>query len=187
MPTALRGYEANRPAQSRGHGTQTLCPLPGVVVKRFEFRLQRLLHLKEQEKKLSELAVLQARTALDFVLAEKAQLLESLQQTAMALQGKVGQPVAVADWMVGQMHTGRITASLESTEQKIQKAKQQLLSAVQTQMTLARDVEALSHLRSREWKEYRRKIAAAQQDQLDEVGLRRWRPEGSTQEMRVNS
>ncbi len=156
-------------------------------MKRFEFRLQRLLHLKEQEKKLSELAVLKARAALDFVLAEKAQLLESLQQTAVALQGKVGQAVAIADWMVRQMHTGQITAALELTEQRIQSARQQLLSAVQAQMALARDVESLSHLRSQEWTEYRRKLAAVQQDQLDEVGLRRWRPEGSMQEMMVNS
>jgi flagellar export protein FliJ len=155
-------------------------------VKSFEFRLQRLLHLKEQEKKLSELAVLQARAALDYVLAEKAQLLESLQQNAVALQGKVGQAVAIADWMVRQMHTGQITAALELTEQKIQNARQQLLSAVQARRALARDVESLSHLRSQEWNEYRRKIAAVQQDRLDEMGLRRWRPEGSTQEMMVN-
>jgi len=47
------------------------------------------------------------------------------------------------------------------------------VSAARTE--IAKEVEALLHLRREEWQAHRLAILKAQQEQLDEVGMRLWR------------
>ena len=42
------------------------------------------------------------------------------------------------------------------------------------EVQVATEVEALSTLRGQQWEQWRQEVAAADQERLDELGLRRW-------------
>jgi flagellar biosynthesis chaperone FliJ len=141
-------------------------------VQRFEFRLERVLKLKKQRQWLAELQLKQARAALDAARAEVAALHELVARSAVALAAGLSGDAA---WLTRQQQALRLAPLIERAEGKAREAdvKYQKAGAERTQ--IATEVEALLHLRGEEWREYRLGVLRAQQEQLDEVGMRLWR------------
>jgi flagellar biosynthesis chaperone FliJ len=143
-------------------------------VQRFEFRLERVLKLKKQREWLAELRQMEARAALDAARAQVAVLHDQVAQSAAALQACVADALRDAAWLARHQQALRLGPLLELAEANARQAdhKYQEASAARTQ--IATEVEALRHLRQQEWHAYRLALLRAQQEQLDEVGLRRW-------------
>ncbi|HZT82338.1 MAG TPA: flagellar export protein FliJ [Gemmataceae bacterium] len=143
-------------------------------MKRFQFRLERLLRLKEQRKRQAELAQAQARQALDRARAEVASLLGQLAAAAEECARRVGRPLPAGEWLLRQDHVGRLRAALDAAEEGVRQAERNLAEADARRARAALEVEALTRLRQRQWEAWRRDADRAEQGQADELGMRRW-------------
>jgi flagellar biosynthesis chaperone FliJ len=69
----------------------------------------------------------------------------------------------------------RLGQSIHVSEQEVERAEQKLLAAAEQRAQIATEVEALDTLRRQQWEQWQQEARKADQDRLDELGLRRWR------------
>jgi flagellar protein FliJ len=150
-------------------------------VRRFEFRLENVLKLKRQRQRLAEQQQLRARAALDAARAEAAAIREQIARIATALAVGLAGAVRDGSWLRQHEQALRLGPRLELAEDtaRLADVRYQEASAARTQ--IATEVEALQHLREQQSQAHRLDVLRAQQEQLDEVGMRKWRagPGGS--------
>jgi hypothetical protein len=144
-------------------------------VQRFEFRLERVLKLKKQRQWMAELRQKQARAALDAARAEAAALHELVARSAAELAAGLAGAADDPAWLTRQQQSLRLAPLIELAEGKARKAEGEYQQASAERTRIATEVEALLHLRGEEWREHRLAVLKAQQEQLDEVGMRLWR------------
>ncbi len=144
-------------------------------MQRFEFRLERVLKLKKQRQRLAEQQQLRARAALDAARAEVAAIQGQIARAAAELAAGLAEASRDASWLARHQQAVRLAPVLELAEERARQAdvRYQQASAARTQ--IATEVEALLHLRQQEWQAHRAAVRKAQQEQLDEVGMRLWR------------
>jgi len=143
-------------------------------VKRFEFSLDRLLRVKRQLERVAELeqqkaqdAVAQARAVLD---GYRDQLLRVSDQFAAC----VGRAMTPHQWSSAAELAERLGRSIADQEQEVARAEARLLAAAQERAQVATEVEAISTLKRQQWDQWKQEAQKADQDRLDEVGLRQW-------------
>ncbi len=144
-------------------------------MQRFEFRLERVLKVKKQREWLAELAQKQARAALDAARADVAALNERIAHNAAAFASRLGSSEDAAAWLSRWQQSARLADLMDGLEAKANGAAVQYEEASAKRTAIATEVEALLFLRRQQWQEHRLLVQRAQQDQLDEVGMRRWR------------
>jgi hypothetical protein len=144
-------------------------------VQRFEFRLERVLKLKKQREWLAELHQKQARVALEAARAEVAAIEEQVARSAAALAAGLAGAADDPSWLARHQQAVRLGPILELAEAKAREAEVHYQKASAARTQIAGEVEALLHLRGQEWQEHRQALLRAQQEQLDEVGMRLWR------------
>jgi flagellar export protein FliJ len=143
-------------------------------VKRFIFRLDKVLQVKEQRQRLAELRQQQARLAVDKVRAEIATLTGQLQAASSALETQIGRSVEAGAWTGCYEHSTRVGNALRAAEAMLMNALAELETASSLRTKITQEVEALLTLREQQWHAHRDEAAAQQQDQLDELALSRW-------------
>lgn len=143
-------------------------------MKRFQFRLERVLKLKKQRERLAELWQHQAHLAVEAARARVANLQEELARAARALQGHVGQPTTAGAWLIGTDHALRVGKALGAAETEVRHAEQELREAAAARTRLTTEVEALLHLRQTAWEVHAEERQRAVQRQLDELSMRGW-------------
>jgi hypothetical protein len=143
-------------------------------VRRFEFRLEQVLKVKRQYERLAELRQQQARFRLEATQAEVAAVNRQVQELAIAfsksLRGGGGQQL----WTAHYEQSTLLSQFLAGAEERVKQAQQELCEADARRKQIATEVEALLHLRQEQWRAHREDVAHAQQEHLDELGLRRW-------------
>ena len=143
-------------------------------MKRFHFRLQRLLKLKRQLERQAELRQSQARASLDAVETEVTGLLDRLTESSRAIESRIGQPVPPDCWVARYQYSAQIGRALDSAETAARFAACKLDEANAARTRVAREAEALSHLRQRQWQAHERQATRTEQQYLDGLSLRRW-------------
>jgi len=143
-------------------------------VRRFEFRLEQVLKVKQQHERLAELRQQQARFRLEATQAEVAAVQRQIQELAVALDKGIHGAAEQQLWMAHYQRSRVLGQSLTAAEDRVQHAQQELDQADVRRKQLATEVEALLHLRQEQWQAHRQEVARAQQEHLDELGMRRW-------------
>lgn len=143
-------------------------------MKRFEFRLERVLKVKQRRQRLAELRQQQARARLDAAQARVAALQGEIRDTAAAVERSIGGANSRQLWMALYERSRLLGQALEAAEVKVRQAEQELSQADAGRRQIATEVEALLNLRQQQWQGYCRDVARVRQEQLDELGLRRW-------------
>ncbi|MBI3462418.1 MAG: flagellar export protein FliJ [Planctomycetes bacterium] len=143
-------------------------------MKRFQFRLQRLVKWKEQRRRQAELAQSQASAELDAAREKVVQLVQRLEETARDLASEVGQPLGPDRLRAFQQYAGAVGQDLLAAEAGLHRAVQRLQEAERRRARIAVEVEVLACLRQRHWQQYRKETLREQQGRLDELALRRW-------------
>ncbi len=139
-------------------------------MKRFEFRLESVLKFKQRREQLAELRQLQARAAWDAAQAEVDRLRGQLDRLAEQMQrGGDGRA-----WIAGQKQAVLLSPLLDQAAGLARQAEQQYQEAAAQRTQIAQEVEALLQLRRDQLQAHQHEVARAQQEQLDEVSLRRW-------------
>lgn len=143
-------------------------------MKRFEFSLDRLLKVKKQQERLAELAQHRAREAADQARARLAELRGQLDRVADQYAAAVGRAMTPTQWASASDLSERLGRSIRAGEEEVAAAEEALAAAAQERAAVATEVEAISTLRQQQWDKWRQEAKQADQDRLDEVGLRRW-------------
>lgn len=143
-------------------------------MKRFEFSLDRLLRVKRQLERLAELEQSRALGAAEQARATLQGLREQLTRIADRFAASVGRAMAPQQWASASDMTERLGNSIHLSEREVAQAEEKLLAAAQERAQLATEVEAIATLRRQQWDLWRQEAQKADQNQIDEVGLRLW-------------
>ncbi len=143
-------------------------------MKRFEYHLDGLLRVKRQLEHLAELEQQKAQQAVADARARADELKQRLTAAADSLVARVGQAVDASRWVTAYELTERLGRQIVAAETDVQSAEKKLTDARNERVQVATEVEALRTLRQQQWDKWRQEVEQAGQEQLDEVGLRRW-------------
>ncbi len=141
-------------------------------MRRFRFRLDRLLEFKRRQKRLLELNIQKAA-------GELARARQEIDSVSALLDRYLTQPAKPAPQLSGPtLHVltalsalkGRWLAALERWQQ----ASQQLDKVAEELRSISRQLDAYETLRLRKREEFKRNQAQKQARWLDEIALRQW-------------
>jgi len=141
-------------------------------MKKFKFRLQRVIEVREVKKKQcqKELASSQEELARRETLLEEASQesqasCEGLRR-ALTVAVKAGQLTALDDWRSRQAE--EVEARTEQTQEQHREVDRRRAALI----LAAKDKKALERLKERRWEEYRGETLREEQGFLDELGSR---------------
>lgn len=143
-------------------------------MKRFHFRLERVLSLKEQRERLAEMRQQQARARLEEAWAECTRIEDEMIRVAAVAAARLREAAALGIWQAHYEQTAHLAELLTTAQRQAAEAEAQLQEANRLRIQASLEVEALRGLRAREWQDYRKEAAQQQQNNLDELGLQRW-------------
>jgi flagellar FliJ protein len=143
-------------------------------VKRFEFNLDGLLRVKRQLEHVAELEQHKAAQAVRDAVARLDALKDQLARASDTLSAQVGQAVPASRWVTAYDLLEKLGRQMTAAETDVRAAEQKLADARRERVQVATEVEALRTLRQQQWDQWRQEVAAADQERLDELGLRRW-------------
>ncbi len=142
-------------------------------MKKFEFRLQKLLWYHQQRQKQAEVQLQQAAMQREAAAAE-VQRVEHQIDEACRLRESAGSLINIGVRQSIADHLQALGRTLTAAREKLQKTEVRLREANQVCMQIEKDVEGLLHLRAQQFEEYQDGIAHQQQIALDEVVMRQW-------------
>jgi flagellar export protein FliJ len=142
-------------------------------MKRFHFRLERLLRLKQQNELQAELRQRHARGVWEAAGREVDSLVDRVAQSAAALESRIGRPVEAAFWVAQSQHMAQLRWALDGAEANAKRAESALDEANRLRQAAAADVESLRFLRKQQWQRHRAESNRAEQQRLDELWLSR--------------
>lgn len=143
-------------------------------MRRFQFRLEKVLRFQRQLERHAELRRQEA--ARELTVAET-----TLQTTQQRLFQAADSMNIAADRIssaylreVGFANLLQISDSLHEDQEKVRTARDELSVASQSRARAAAESEALIILKERQWKEHRQVTARELQRQMDETAIRQW-------------
>ena len=140
-------------------------------MQRFQFRLERVLHLKQQREKLGELRVQKARLTVEEARRRVRLLEEELATIAGDLHGG---RVAAAEWPAAFAHSAVLGKKITAAAAEVAQAERLLQEAMAEHVRLSQEVETLLHLRRSAWQAHKDEAALVEQQSMDEMSMRRW-------------
>lgn len=143
-------------------------------MKKFEFHLDGLLRVKRQLEHLADLEQQKAQQRVADAVSRVDALTAQLAKASDHIAGRVGQAMAAGEWAAAFQRAERLGEQIAAAKREVQAAEQVLETARRERVQVATEVEALSTLRGQQWAQWRQEVAAADQERLDELGLRRW-------------
>jgi flagellar export protein FliJ len=143
-------------------------------MKRFHFRLERVLSLKEQRERQAEMKQRQARARWEQARQECLRIEEELARTAANTGARLREAAALGTWRAYYEQATRLGELLTAARLRLAEAEKLLQEANRLRIQAAQEVETLRALRTNEWQSYRKEAARQQQNKLDELGLQRW-------------
>jgi len=142
-------------------------------VKKFQFRLERLLRFHQQRQKQAELRLGQAALEREAALAEVDRIQQQIVR-ACQLNESVGGSIDPSTRINAVWHVEQLGRVLTAAQEKLKLADQRFREADRERMEITQSVEALLHLRGQQRNEHRDETARQQQIDLDEVVMRQW-------------
>ncbi len=143
-------------------------------MKRFDFPLDRVLQVKRQLERVADLEQQRARARV----AEAKQTLEKrkseLARHSDRIASTVGRAMTPVQWSSLSTSGDQFARRISEAENDLTLAEKSLAAAADAYSQIAREIEALSTFRTEQWEVWSRENQVAVQNELDEVGLRRW-------------
>jgi flagellar export protein FliJ len=144
-------------------------------VKRFQFAYATLLRVKRLREKLAESRVALARRQRDGCQHRLTALHEELGGVARRLELSLGVALQGPAWAGAFEQSARLERAIRDAEGQLAAAEEALRQAIEARTRLAAEVEMLETLEQQKRAEHRQEAQKAEQERLDELGMRRWR------------
>lgn len=142
-------------------------------MKKFQFRLQRLLWYHQQRQKQAEVHLQQAVMQREAASAEFDNVQRQIERTCQ-LPEQAGRLVDIAARQNRAEFLQTLGRTLTAAQEKLQKADRQLREANQVHTQITKEVEGLLHLRAQQKAEHGEEVDRQHQIVLDEVVMRQW-------------
>ncbi|MBS0202390.1 MAG: hypothetical protein JSS49_05775 [Planctomycetes bacterium] len=142
-------------------------------MKKFQFRLQRLLWYHQQRQKQAEVELQQVAMQRELALADVQGIRRQI-ELACQLPEQVGQVINLSARQNVAGHLQELGRVLTAAQEKLQAREQRLREASQVCTQITKDVEGLLHLRVQQLEEHREEASRQHQIVLDEVVMRQW-------------
>jgi flagellar protein FliJ len=143
-------------------------------VAKFVFPLERLLRLRRQQERLAEVEMLRAKAAHEAAKAKAAELRERLTKLSDDLSATVGQTYAARLWATSADQSLWLSQAVTAADVAVREAADALRVADRKRAGIAAEVEALNTLRGEHLEAFKQDQQKAEQDRVDEAGLRRF-------------
>jgi flagellar protein FliJ len=143
-------------------------------VAKFVFPLERLLRLRRQQERMAEVEALRAKAALDAAQAKAADLRDRLTKLSDELSATVGQTFAARMWTTSADQSMWLSQAIVAADAAVKTAVEAYKAADRKRAGIAAEVEALSTLRGEHLAAFKQEQQKAEQDRVDEAGLRRF-------------
>ncbi len=155
-------------------------------MKRFHYRLESLLRLKRQLKRLAELDQIEAKRHLDTAEAQLRSWEQELDAAAAELSQRLGVLGPAREYLGRQDLVQAVQREIEAARQHRADAQKAWQQAHERFSRLAVQEEMLQTYRSRQWQEHHHEQESAALGQMDDFVMRQWAagcrvPEGETQ------
>lgn len=142
-------------------------------MKKFQFRLQKLLWYHQQRQKQAEVRLRQAFMERDAALTERGKVEQEIERTCQ-LHEQPGGLINVSMRQNVAAHLQLLSRTLTAAEENLKLMDQRLREANEALTEVTKDVEGLLHLRAQQLQEHRDEVNRQQQIVLDEVVMRQW-------------
>jgi flagellar export protein FliJ len=143
-------------------------------VKKFEFSLDQLLRVKRQLERLAGMEQARARQDADRAHARLQDLRSQLTRVSEQLNASVGRSLTPMQWVSVCDMSDRLGQSIRTSEQEVTETEQKFQAATLERNQIATEVEALDNLRQQQLAQWRQGVEKADQERLDDLGMRRW-------------
>jgi len=138
-------------------------------MKRFTFRLQRILDIREQIRD-------EARQELgrrNVILAQERSVLEGLEAELRRLQGASDGIVTAGELLLTNAYGLRVQKLIEQQAVKVEEARKAVVEAQERYIQANKDARALEMLKEKKRAEYDQEVLKEEINQLDEVATQR--------------
>lgn len=142
-------------------------------MKKFQFRLQRLLWYHQQRQKQAEVHLQQAVMQREAASAELAIVQRQIERTCQRPE-QAGRLVDIAARQNSAEFLQTLGRTLTAAQEKLQKTDQRLREANQVRTQITKEVEGLLHLQAQQQAEHSEEVDRQHQIVLDEVVMRQW-------------
>ncbi len=143
-------------------------------MKRFYFPLDRLLNAKRQLERLAEQRQQHARAVFEAAREEVVRAESRVTEAAGGGLETLRESAALGMWQARYEQVAALGKALTTAQAQARQAEEQLKSASLARARIASEVEALLHLRRQQWQAHVEVAERRRQEQLDEIGMRRW-------------
>jgi flagellar export protein FliJ len=143
-------------------------------VKRFVFALDKVLHYKQQRERLAEARQQQLAAALQARESEVTALRDQLRKACTLLPSTADGTLDTGAWLAGYWHAVQLGQAVQAAEQRVALATAEYQQAATKRQQAAKEVEILVTLRQQRWQMHQQEVGRQRQEQLDEMGMRRW-------------
>lgn len=142
-------------------------------MRRFRFRLERLLGLRRLRTQLQQQQVAALRLRLLEAEERLHEAQDAYRQTSDSLCQREVAGTTATLLQHGRLHLGRLAEAVAMQEGQVKAARTALLQA-QADLAAARQAErALERLRERRWQQHQQEGIKHEQAQLDEISMAR--------------
>ena len=138
-------------------------------MKRFTFRLQRILDIREQIRD-------EARQELgrrNAILAQEQSILAGLEAELNRLTGASDGIVTAGELLLTNAYALRVQKLIEQQAVKVEEARQAVIQAQERYIQANKDARALEMLKEKKRAEYDQEVLKEEINQLDEVAMQR--------------
>ena len=156
-------------------------------MKRFEFRLERILQMKKKLERLAELDQQRARAEFEAATARIVLAEERVSEAGSGGLEALRKSAALGSWQTRYELVASLEQEVTTAREQATHSQQLLLVAQLARTRIATEVEVLDRLRQDQFRTHREEVARREYEQLDEVGLRRWLAGANTESDSVAS
>ena len=142
-------------------------------MKKFQFRLERVLRYHQQKLKQAELRTALAAAERNTAQAAVVRCQQQIDQ-ACELNESAGSLINPASRTNLTAHVEQLGAILKSARERLKNADLRFRETEKVRAEISQEVEGFSRLRDLRRQEHRDEISRQQQIDLDEVVMRRW-------------
>lgn len=142
-------------------------------MKKFQFRLERVLRYHQQRQKQADLRLAQAAMARDAAQNDVYACQKEI-ELACRLNETVGGAVNPAIRTNVTIHLERLGTILVAAKERLKVCEGQFREQERVRAEITRDVEGVSHLRDLRRREHLDEVNRRMQIDLDEVVMRQW-------------
>ena len=143
-------------------------------MKRFEFRLERILQMKKKLERLAELHQQRARAEFEAATARVDLAEQRVSEAGSGGMDALRKAAALGSWQTRYELVASLEQEVTTAREQANHSQQLLLVAQLARTRIATEVEVLDRLRQDQFRTHREEVTRREYEQLDEVGMRRW-------------